>query len=142
MREVPSSESVAAKVLQSLPSSSTNTQICSAADRDLYIAQKFKNYTLFIQSIADYLPAAQTWATSLRVCPLVAFKMQIESFFALAIEKHRQGDNVGRDVASSAVVREQAATHGLELSKLRAEDLAKLLRYSSLFSLLVAEDSA
>ena len=139
---VPSSESVAAKVLQSLPSSSTNTKICSAADRDLFIAQKFKNYTLFIQSIADYLPAAQTWATSLRVCPLVAFKMQIESYFALAIEKHRQGDNVGRDVASSAVVREQAATHGLQLSKLRAEDLAKLLRYSSLFSLLVAEDSA
>ena len=145
MREVPSSvdASAAAKTAApSPPSSSTNTQICSEADRALFLATKYRNYTLFIQSIADYLPAAQTWATSLRVCPLVAFKMQIESYFALAIEKHRQGDNVGRDVASSAVVREQAATHGLELSKLRAEDLAKLLRYSSLFSLLVAEDSA
>ena len=139
---VPSSVGVAASVPQSQLSSSTNTKICSAADRDLYIAQKFKNYTLFIQSIADYLPAAQTWATSLRVCPLVAFKMQIESYFALAIEKHRRGDNTGRDVASSAVVRQQAAAHGLDLTLLRAEDLAKLLRYSSLFSLLVAEDSA
>ncbi len=138
---VPSSENVAAKAPQSLPSSSTNTKICSAADRDLFIAQKFKNYTLFIQSIADYLPTAQTWASSLRVCPLVAFKMQIESYFALAIEKHRQGDNVGRDVASSTVVRDQAKAHGLDLTLLRAEDLAKLLRYSSLFSLLVAEDS-
>jgi hypothetical protein len=66
--------------------------------------------------------------------------MQIESYFALAIEKHRRGDNTGRDVASSAVVRQQAAAHGLDLTLLRAEDLAKLLRYSSLFSLLVADE--
>ena len=68
--------------------------------------------------------------------------MQVSSYFVEAIEAHRRGDNTGRDVAASAVVREQARAHGLELSKLRAEDFAKLLRYSSLFSLLVAEDSA
>jgi len=67
--------------------------------------------------------------------------MQVESHFGEAIEAHRRGDNVGRDVAASAVVREQARAHGLELTKLRADDLAKLLRYASLFSLLVAEDS-
>ena len=67
--------------------------------------------------------------------------MQVESYFGEAIQKHRQGDNVGRDVAASTVVRKQARAHGLELTKLRADDLAKLLRYSSLFSLLVAEDT-
>ena len=79
---------------------------------------------------------------SLRACPIIAFKMQVETYFSDAIEKHRAGDNTGRDVAASTVVREQARARGLELSKLRADDLVKLLRYASLFSLLVAEDSA
>jgi hypothetical protein len=78
----------------------------------------------------------------LRSCPLVAFKLQVASYFGDAIEAHQRGDNTGRDVAASTVVREQARAHGLELSKLRADDLVKLLRYSSLFALLVAEDSA
>ena len=113
----------------------------SEADRGLFWAAKYRSYVLFIQALAVYIPSAQPWATSLRLCPLVAFKMQMESHFGEAIEAHRRGDNVGRDVAASAVVREQARAHGLELTKLRAEDLAKLLRYASLFSLLVAEDS-
>jgi hypothetical protein len=78
----------------------------------------------------------------LRVCPLIAFKLQVSSYFGEAIEAHRRGDNVGRDTAASSVVREQARSFGLDLTKLRADDLVKLLRYGSLFSLLVAEDSA
>ena len=112
----------------------------SEADRGLFFAQKFKNYNTFVQSIADYVPSAQPWATSLRLCPLIAFKMQVGTYFGEAIEAHRRGDNTGRDVAASTVVREQAHAHGLALSKLRADDLVKLLRYSSLFALLVAEE--
>ena len=113
----------------------------SEGDRALFWASKYRNYGLFIQSIAVYLPSAQPWATSLRALPLVAFKMQVSSYFEEAIEAHRRGDNTGRDVAASAVVRQQSHAHGLQLTKLRADDLARLFRYSSLFSLLVAEDT-
>ena len=112
----------------------------SEADRGLYWAQKYRNYCLFIQSVAEYIPEAQPWATSLRICPLIAFKLQVSTYFGEAIEAHRRGDNHGRDVAASTVVREQARAYGLELSKLRADDLVKLLRYASLFALLVAEE--
>ncbi len=140
MSAPPSSASAAAKTAaQSLPSSSTNTKT-SEADRGLFFAQKFKNYNTFIQSVADYLPSAQPWATSLRLCPLIAFKIQVSTYFGEAIEKHRRGDNTGRDIAASSVVREQARAYGLELSKLRADDLVKLLRYASLFALLIAEE--
>ena len=114
--------------------------VTSEAERGLYWAQKFRNYVLFIQSIAEYIPEAQPWATSLRICPLIAFKFQVSTYFGEAIEAHRRGDNTGRDIAASAVVREQAHAHGLALSKLRADDLVKLLRYSALFALLVAEE--
>ena len=130
----------AAKTAPSPPSSSTSLKTSSEADRGLFWASKYSNYCLFIQSVADYIPSAQPWATSLRLCPLVAFKMQVSSYFGEAIEKHRAGDNTGRDVAASAVVREQARAYGLELSKLRADDLVKLLRYAALFCLLVAEE--
>ena len=132
----------AATAAPSPRSSSTNTKTSSEADRALFWATKYRNYTNFVQSLADYLPAAQPWATSLRSCPLVAFKLQVETYFQDAIEAHQRGDNTGRDVAASTVVREQARARGLELSKLRADDLVKLLRYASLFSLLLAEDSA
>ena len=112
----------------------------SEAERGLFLATKYHNYCLFIQSIAEYIPSAQPWATSLRLCPLIAFRMQVSSYFGEAIEAHRRGDNTGRDVAASTVVREQACAYGLELSKLRADDLVKLLRYASLFALLVAEE--
>ncbi len=114
----------------------------SEADRALFFAQKFKNYNVFVQSLTEYIPEAGPWASSLRVCPLIAFKLQVSAYFGEAIEAHRRGDNTARDVAASAVVREQARSYGLELTKLRADDLVKLLRYSCLFSLLVAEDSA
>ena len=139
---VPSSDASAAKTTsQSLPSSSTNTKTSSEADRGLFWASKFKNYNVFVSSLAEYIPEAAPWASSLRVCPLIAFKLQVSSYFGLAIEAHRRGDNVGRDTAASSVVREQARSYGLELTKLRADDLVKLLRYGSLFSLLVAEDA-
>ena len=112
----------------------------SEAERGLFFATKYHNYCLFIQSVADYIPEAQPWATSLRLCPLIAFRMQVSSYFSEAIEAHRRGDNTGRDVAASTVVREQARAYGLELSKLRADDLVKLLRYAALFCLLVAEE--
>ena len=136
---VPEYDAAAKTAAPSLPKSSTS-MVTSEAERGLFFATKYHNYCLFIQSVADYIPSAQPWATSLRLCPLVAFKMQVGTYFGEAIEKHRAGDNTGRDVAASTVVREQARTYGLELSKLRADDLVKLLRYAGLFSLLVAEE--
>ena len=136
---VPSSASAAASVPQSPPTSLAPSGT-SEGDRAVFWASKYRNYGLFIQSIASYLASAQPWASSLRCLPLVAFKLQVSTYFGLAIEKHRQGDNVGRDIAASAVVREQAKAYGLELTLLRAEDLAKLFRFASLFSLLVAEE--
>ena len=130
----------AATAAPSLPSSSTSIKT-SEADRALFWATKYRNYVLFVQSLAEYIPSAQPWATSLRVCPLVAFKLQVENYCGQAIEAHRRGDNTGRDVAASEVVRKQAHAHGLELSRLRADDLVKLFRFASLFCLLVAEDS-
>jgi hypothetical protein len=141
MSHLSTADASAAKTTsQSPPNSSTNTQTCSEGDRALFWASKYRNYTLFIQSISDYLPAAQPWATSLRICPLTVFKLNVETYFGDAIEAHRRGDNTARDIAASTVVREQAHAHGLQLSKLRAPDLAKLLRYSSMFALLVAEE--
>ena len=138
----PSAATAAARTAApSPPSSSTPSKTSSEAERGLFFASKYHNYCLFIQSLAEYIPSAQPWASSLRVCPLIAFKLQVESYFGEAIEAHRRGDSTGRDVAASAVVRQQSHAHGLDLTKLRADDLAKLLRYSSLFSLLVAEDT-
>ena len=137
----PSAATAAEKTPAPSPPSSSTPSKTSEAERGLFFASKYHNYVLFIKSLAEYIPSAQPWATSLSVCPLVAFKMQVASYFSEAIEAHRRGDSTGRDVAASAVVRQQAHAHGLQLTKLRADDLAKLLRYSSLFSLLVAEDT-
>ena len=113
----------------------------SATDRGLYWAQKFKNYVNFIQSIAVYAPEVQPWASALRITPLCAFQLHVETTFKEAIRAHQRGDNEGRDHAASAVVRTLAAQHGLEVLKLKGEDYARLLRYSSLFTILAAEDS-
>ena len=137
---VPEYDAAAKTASQSLPSSSTNTKTSSEAERGLFFATKYHNYCLFIQSVADYIPEAQPWATSLRLCPLIAFRMQVSTYFGEAIEAHRAGDSVARDVAASAVVRQQSHAYGLELTELRADDLVKLLRYAALFCLLVAEE--
>ena len=138
---VPEYDVAARTAAPSPPSSSTPSKTSSEAERGLFFASKYHNYVLFIQSLAEYIPSARPWASSLQVCPLIAFKLQVSSYFVEAIKAHRRGDNTGRDVAASAVVRQQSHAHGLELNKLRADDLAKLFRYASLFSLLVAEDA-
>ena len=116
---------------------STKTCEPSAADR----AQKFKNYVNFIQSIAVYAPEVQPWASALRITPLCAFQLHVETVFKEAIAAHQRGDNEGRDHAASAVVRAKAAEHGLDVLKLSGGDYAKLVRYASLFVILAAEES-
>ena len=124
-----------------LPTSSKTSDDKSAADTELFFSTKYANYVRLVQSIAEYLPEARTWANGLRLMPSVVFKLHVANHFTEAIKCHRAGDHTARDVAASAVVRAQAAKHDLDLNRLRAEDLVKLLRYSSLFALLVAEDS-
>ena len=134
----------ASPAAESQPSSPVSTKTCnepSAADRGLFWAQKFKNYVSFIQSIAVYAPEVQPWASALRITPLCAFQLHVETVFKEAIAAHRRNDNEGRDHAASAVVRTLAAQHGLDVLKLKGEDYAKLLIYSSLFTILAAEDS-
>ena len=135
----------ASPAAQSLAKSSTVTKISddkSAADTELFFSTKYSNYVRLVQSIAEYLPEARPWANGLRLMPSVVFKLHVANHFTEAIKCHRAGDHTARDVAASAVVRAQAAKHDLDLNRLRAEDLVKLLRYGSLFALLVAEDSS
>ena len=58
-----------------------------------------------------------------------------------AIAAHRRGDHQGRDSAASAIVRAKAAENGLDVTKLRAEHYSRLIRYSSLFTILAADES-
>ena len=127
---------------QSAASSSTSSTTSSVADRELFFATKYRNFGLFVTHLAEYLPDAETWATALRTMPLIAFKLQARGYFAAAIEAHLRGDNQGRDCAASAVIRQQANDNGVVLTKIRAEDYSRLLRYASLFSILLAEDFA
>ena len=73
-----------------------NVSQASAADRGLFWAQKFKNYVNFIQSIAVYAPEVQPWASALRITPLCAFQLHVETVFKEAIRAHQRGDNEGR----------------------------------------------
>ena len=120
---------------------STKTSEPSAADRGVFWSVKFRNYVNFVQSIAVYAPEVQPWASALRITPLCAFQLHVETVFKEAIAAHQRGDNEGRDHAASAVVRTLAAQHGLDVLKLSGDDYAKLLRYSSLFTILCSEDS-
>ena len=40
-------------------------------------------------------------------CSLLVFKLHVSAHFSDAIEEHFAGDNVGRDVAASTVVRKR-----------------------------------
>ena len=124
----------------STKTSSLSTVTCEVADRGLFWAQKYKNYTVFIQAIADYVPAAQPWATGIRCMPLIAFQMQFASYFSLAIAAHHSGDRTSRDQLACLVIREQARANDFDLTKLRSEHYIRLLRYTSLFVILTAED--
>ena len=139
-----SAVNVAASPAAPSPASSpTSSKTCetSAADRGLFWASKYANYCKFIAEIATYLPEVQPWASTLRLTPLCAFQLHTESVFKEAIAAHRRGDHQGRDSAASAVVRAKAAENGLDVTRLRAEHYPRLLRYSSLFTILAAEDS-
>ena len=138
---VTAAASPAAPSPANLQASSKTCNEPSAADRGLFWAQKFKNYVNFVQSIAVYAPEVQPWASALRITPLCAFQLHVETVFKEAIRAHQRGDNEGRDHAASAVVRTLAAQHGLDVLNLSGGDYAKLLRYSSLFTILAAEDS-
>ena len=125
------------------PSSSGTapTSDVSCADRALFWAEKYSRYCKFIAEIATYIPEAKPWASTLKYTPLAAFQLTLETHFATAIAAHRRGDHQGRDSAASAIVRAKAAENGLDITKLRAEHYSRLLRYSSLFTILAAEDS-
>ena len=139
----PADAATASPAAASPAKSSTDSKTCepSAADRGVFWSVKFRNYVNFIQSIAVYAPEVQPWASALRITPLCAFQLHVETVFKEAIRAHQRGDNEGRDHAASAVVRTLAAQHGLDVLKLKGEDYAKLLRYSILFTILAAEDS-
>ena len=124
----------------SSPTSSKTSDV-SCADRALFWAEKYSRYCKFIAEIATYIPEAIPWASTLKYTPLAAFQLTLETHFATAIAAHRRGDHLGRDSAASAIVRAKAAENGLNVSRLHAEHYSRLLRYSSLFTILAAEDS-
>ena len=103
-------------------------------------AQKYANYVKFVQSIADYLPEARQWAQGLNYMPLMALKMRLGGYFEEAVAHQRQNSIQGRDKAVALVIRSNAALHGFDVSKVRPDDYIKLLRYGSLFCLLLAEE--
>ena len=127
----------------SQPSSSATapTSELSTADRHLFVAAKFANYVKFVTSLVSYLPEISSWAGALKYTPWAAFQLQVEVTFRQAVEAHRRGDHLGRDTVTSAIVRKTATEHGFDVTKLRGEDYAKLLRYASLFVILCSEDS-
>ena len=141
-----SSSAVTAAASPAAPSpanlqASTKTSDVSCADRALFWAEKYSRYCKFIAEIATYIPEAIPWASTLKYTPLAAFQLTLETHFATAIAAHRRGDHQGRDSAASAVVRTKAAENGLDVTRLHAEHYSRLLRYSSLFTILAAEDS-
>ena len=127
-------------VAASLSATAPTSEVCTA-DRHLFIAQKFANYVRFVTSLVSYLPEISSWAGTLKYTPWAAFQLQVEVTFLQAVEVHRRGDHQGRDTVTSAIVRKTATEHGFDVTKLRGEDYAKLLRYQSLFVILCSEDS-
>ena len=53
---------------------------------------------------------------------------------------HQRGDNEGREHVASAIVRKKDQEHGFDVTKLKAPDYAKLVRYASMFTNLAAEE--
>ena len=124
----------------SAKTSSISTVICEPAEKALFWAEKYRNYINFMQVIAEYVPEAQSWASSLRYMPLVAFQMQLSTYFHDAIDAHNKGDRTARDAAACLVVRQQARANDFDLSKLRSDHYIRMLRYTSLFVILTAEE--
>ena len=124
----------------STPMSSLNSVICEPAEKALFWAEKYRNYINFMGVVAEYIPEAESWASSLRYMPLVAFQMQLSTYFHDAIDAHNKGDKTARDAAACLVVRQQARANDFDLSKLRSDHYIRLLRYTSLFVILTAEE--
>ena len=103
-------------------------------------AQKYGNYCQFVQNIAEYPPEARTWAQGLQYMPLLAFKMRLAGYFEAAVGHAREKNTVERDKAVALVIRSNAKLHGFNVEKVRPDDYIKLLRYGSLFCLLLAEE--
>ena len=124
----------------SAKTSSISSVICEPAEKALFWAEKYRNYINFMGVIAEYIPEAQSWASSLRYMPLVAFQMQLSTYFHDAIDAHNKGDKTARDAAACLVVRQQARANDFDLTKLRSDHYIRLLRYTSLFVILTAEE--
>jgi hypothetical protein len=124
----------------SAKTSSIYSVICEPAEKALFWAEKYRNYINFMGVIAEYIPEAQSWASSLRYMPLVAFQMQLSTYFHDAIDAHNKGDKTARDAAACLVVRQQARANEFDLTKLRSDHYIRLLRYTSLFVILTAEE--
>ena len=122
------------------PSAEKSSEPMPIYEREAFFAEKYRNYCLFVNGVADYLEEAQPFANALRCCPIIAFKMRARGYLEKAIAAHLIGDNTGRDVAASEAVRSQARENGLDLNQLRAQDLLRVFRYSSLFAILLAEE--
>ena len=103
-------------------------------------AQKYENYCKFVQSIAEYVPEARRWSQGLQYMPLLAFKLRIGGYFEEDVAHQRQNNVQQRDKAVAHVIRSNAALHGFDVAKVRADHYVKLLRYGSLFCLLLAEE--
>ena len=122
------------------PSAEKSPEPLPIYEREAFFAEKYRNYCLFVNGVADYASEVQPLADALRCLPLVAFKMRARGYLEAAIQAHLLGDSQARDVAASEAVREQAHANGFNLTNIRASDYCKLLRYTSLFALLLAEE--
>ena len=122
------------------PSAEKSSEPLPIYEREAFFAEKYRNYCLFVNGVADYAPEVQPLADALRCLPLLGFKMRARGYLEAAIQAHLLGDSQARDVAASEAVREQAHANGFNLTNIRAPDYCKLLRYTSLFALLLAEE--
>ena len=121
------------------PSAGSSTESIPIYEKEAFFSNKYRNFCIFVESIARYLSEAEPWAEGLRSLPLSVFKLQARVYFAEAIQAHLRGDSQGRDCAAAAVIRRQAEAQGLLVGRIKSEDNSKLLRYACLFSILLSE---
>ena len=121
-------------------SEETKSQLTPTYELEKLWATKYGNYCQFVQSIAEYIPEARQWAQGLQYMPLMAFKLRLAGYFTEAVGHAREKNTVERDKAVALVIRSNAKLHGFNVEKVRADDYIRLLRYGSLFCLLLAEE--
>ena len=64
----------------------------------------------------------------------------LASYFEEAVGHARQKNTQERDKAVAHVIRSNAKLHGFAVEKVRPDDYVKLLRYGSLFCLLLSQE--